>query len=362
MGSARLRKRPRSAELPHVSMGGVKEERLLPLPFVHYPQLYGTFMAFGANASDFLFCSCAEPAVRNFRQFLAMTTIVEATDKNMIGGEQRLQYTKADFQRHLPVEVEKLTSIEFAENLCHRCNMVTPSWRYCHEMYGGTFKQYYWWYVNQAFLRLGIYPDGINYRLPYPFIPEVCPKDFQEDILTIREAKRPVQEVFRANREFLPREEKARKEALRKKRKLRTDDARAQRTLTKKIENAVRQEFGLKKVGEQWISETILAYLIERILEGHEVLRHARPEWLNGLELDIYVPKMRLAIEYQGQQHFKPVKIWGGEKGLKKLQERDALKAALCRKKDVVLILIDYTEPLTEEYLRGALENGCALV
>ncbi len=314
-------------------------------------------MAFGADASDFLFCSCAKPAVRNFKQFCAMSDVVEAVDKSTIRGELPLTYTKAHFQQHLPVDVEELTSTGFAENLCHRCNMVTPSWCYCDEMYGGMFKQYYWWYVNQAFLRLGIYPDGINYRHPYPFIPDVCPKDLQEDILTIREAKRRFGEVSQANREFLPKDEKARREALCKESKLRTEDARAERTLTKKIENAVRQEFGLKKVGEQWIGETILAYLMERILEGHEVLRHARPEWLNGLELDIYVPKMRLAFEYQGQQHFKPVKIWGGEEGLQELQDRDALKAALCRKKDVILITIDYTEPLTEEHLRGALEK-----
>ncbi len=86
-------------------------------------------------------------------------------------------------------------------------------------------------------------------------------------------------------------------------------------------------------------------------------MRHHRPDWLEGLELDIFVPSLNLGFEYQGQQHFHPVEIWGGSKGLEDLQERDAHKAKLCGTYGIDLIAIDYTEPLTENYIYEILRN-----
>jgi hypothetical protein len=35
------------------------------------------------------------------------------------------------------------------------------------------------------------------------------------------------------------------------------------------------------------------------------------------------MPKYKIAIEYQGIQHYKAIKHWGGEKGLQKRQADD---------------------------------------
>lgn len=58
-------------------------------------------------------------------------------------------------------------------------------------------------------------------------------------------------------------------------------------------------------------------------------------------------------IEYDGEQHFKPVEIWGGEEKLKIQQERDKRKNQWCKENNVRLIRIPYTEydNLTIEYL-----------
>ena len=69
---------------------------------------------------------------------------------------------------------------------------------------------------------------------------------------------------------------------------LRRKVEQTRRALTKKIENAVRHEFGFKNVGEGWISETLLYQIVRQILSSYELLRHHRPKWLNALELDIY--------------------------------------------------------------------------
>ena len=58
-------------------------------------------------------------------------------------------------------------------------------------------------------------------------------------------------------------------------------------------------------------------------------------------------------IEYDGEQHFKSVEIWGGEEQLKIQQERDQRKNEWCKDNNIRLIRIPYTEydNLTVEYL-----------
>jgi Double zinc ribbon len=138
---------------------------------------------------------------------------------------------------------------------------------------------------------------------------------------------------------------------------LRKIASKKKRAFTTKIENIVRQEFGIRNVGEGWVSETILYQIVKRIFIKEEVLRHDRPDWLEGLELDIFVPSLNLAFEYQGQQHFHPIRLWGGSQGLQDLQERDSRKAKLCASCGIDLIAIDYTEPLTEDYIYRILEE-----
>jgi very-short-patch-repair endonuclease len=48
-------------------------------------------------------------------------------------------------------------------------------------------------------------------------------------------------------------------------------------------------------------------------------------------------------IEYDGEQHFKPVKQWGGEAGFKERQARDEEKNQWCEKNGYELIRIPYT-------------------
>ncbi len=123
------------------------------------------------------------------------------------------------------------------------------------------------------------------------------------------------------------------------------------RELANYFENITRAELGFRKIGDAYINESLLFKIVQRLFLQDKVVRHHHPEWLQGLELDIYLPDKKLAFEYQGQQHFYSIKAWGGEKALAELQKRDAKKLALCDQIGVNLIVIDYTEPLTESYI-----------
>ena len=119
----------------------------------------------------------------------------------------------------------------------------------------------------------------------------------------------------------------------------------------KEAENILREEYGVAKIGEGWISETMMFKIVEDIFEDYEYERHCRPNFLEGLEIDIYIPELKLGFEYNGIQHYKPVEHWGGEKSLKKQQMRDKRKQQLCNQNDVKLIIIKYDEQLSKDLI-----------
>lgn len=113
-------------------------------------------------------------------------------------------------------------------------------------------------------------------------------------------------------------------------------------------ENKVREILGIPKVGEGWVSETQLFRLVESLFSEHEVIREASPDWLGKQRLDIFIPGLALAIEYQGEQHYRPVALFGGEEGLKKTKERDNLKLKLCRDNGIKVVYFSHEEDLSQ--------------
>ena len=58
-----------------------------------------------------------------------------------------------------------------------------------------------------------------------------------------------------------------------------------------------------------------------------------------GLQsLDFYLPKYNIAIECQGEQHFRPVKYFGGIKEYNKVKNLDKIKKEICDKNGIRLI------------------------
>lgn len=63
---------------------------------------------------------------------------------------------------------------------------------------------------------------------------------------------------------------------------------------------------------------------------------------IKTLPFDFYLPEHNICIEYDGIQHFKEVKNWGGKKGYELIKERDKIKNEYCIKNDIKLIRIPY--------------------
>ena len=69
-------------------------------------------------------------------------------------------------------------------------------------------------------------------------------------------------------------------------------------------------------------------------------------KYKNTLPFDFYIhnKKSKLLIEFDGEQHFESVEIFGGEDALKDTQFRDKIKNDFAKEKDIPLLRIPYTE------------------
>lgn len=79
---------------------------------------------------------------------------------------------------------------------------------------------------------------------------------------------------------------------------------------------------------------------------------------LDGLEVDIAIPSLNLAIEWNGIVHFKP--IYGDEK-LSKIKENDLKKQLLAQEKNIRLIIIPDLVS-SEKYVREAYNDICKII
>ena len=111
----------------------------------------------------------------------------------------------------------------------------------------------------------------------------------------------------------------------------------------------------------QWKSEYELYELLKDLLSKYntEVIFHYYPKFLKGQELDLFFKykRKKVGIEYQGQQHFEPVKFFGGEESFNKIKERDERKKDLCEKNNVHLIYYNYDEEISESVLKHKIEE-----
>jgi hypothetical protein len=130
--------------------------------------------------------------------------------------------------------------------------------------------------------------------------------------------------------------------------------------MTSKAEELYRENIGMSKVGEGWISETELFYEIKSAFTEFDVIHHGRPEWLGRQHFDIYIPELNIAIEYQGQQHYKPIDYFGGQEAFEQNKIRDKIKFDKCSEYNCTLIYVDegYQLDTVISKVRDKITNG----
>ncbi len=315
----------------------------VPYPIVFYPGFYGTFFGFKkTKESEIFLCSCAKEAIKNYIKFRKASPIGNNSGPTRMflldSSVFPIQLIESLMKKNFKDDNDILNALKFEAKLCHECNTIIPEYRYCHEMYGGSFKQNFGWYINKQAYEYGIEP------LEFNVLRDQCPQEILDHIIYDPfETRKKCIDLVESN--------PIKADALWKNLK------KQNRVVWNIIENQVREKFGHKKVGECWSSETILYYIIESLFPTFKIKRHFRPQFLQGLELDIYIEEIKVAIEYQGIQHFQPVKHWGGEEAFQKLKVRDKKKKKLCEAERITLVYFNHDEGLSNESVMNKLKT-----
>ena len=240
-----------------VGLGSITMEDL-PYPIVYYPSLYGAFFAFSKDIGDEIcFCECEREAIENYIELRRRSPLKNYTGPKTypLGADYFSEFIAEKSRANPP---NPLSLFRFEQNLCHRCNNKVPRLDYCLDMYAGgsKFNQSYGWFINQEYFRCGLDPYQLSNILE-----DKCPPDVYDF--------------------------KVRCNALRQQLEFSPDNSSVQdeldmynREFHHAIENRARESLGFKKIGETWVSETILFKIVKGLYPTSKVIKHHRPKWL----------------------------------------------------------------------------------
>lgn len=118
--------------------------------------------------------------------------------------------------------------------------------------------------------------------------------------------------------------------------------------LTDMVQKRTKCPYCNRSIGEQMVDEYLKAVGVEfEIQKRFEGLRN-----INKLSYDFFIPSRNIAIEYQGEQHYRP-KNFGGvsskeaQDNYAMQKERDAIKRKYAEENNIELIEVPYTVKTT---------------
>lgn len=94
---------------------------------------------------------------------------------------------------------------------------------------------------------------------------------------------------------------------------------------------------------EKWLIENNIKHIRQYIIKE---CRYKKP-----LPFDFYLPEYEILIEVQGEQHYRPVDKFGGEKSYQLQLKKDAIKKQYCDYHNITLILLSYKDIKSKKYI-----------
>ena len=107
------------------------------------------------------------------------------------------------------------------------------------------------------------------------------------------------------------------------------------------------------------IGENIIADFLDKInLDYEKQYTFDNCQHINILKFDFYIKSLNLAIEFDGEQHFKPVDFFGGNEKFYNTIIRDAIKNQYCEDNGINILRIPYWESKNiEEIIKKKINN-----
>lgn len=322
----------------------------LPYPFVFYPEFNGSFIGFKkTKKGKIYFCECNKKAIRNFMEFKLSDDTLKPSDDLMFFLFDSINFpielTKRLIRKKIEQDKNIIKYLNFKENLCHLCNRQFP------KTINTNRRDFY----NQFLIYINMlsYKYGIRW-FPWEVIEKECPEKLLELIEVDRnQVWQKVRELNSDSEELLKLDKRTRNKI----EELMDPVFRQENKVRGYIENEIRRKYGLKDVGDYWTNETKLFNIIEKFFPNMKVERHFRPYYLKGLELDIFIEDLKLGLEYQGKQHFEPVKHWGGKKAHAELKKRDTKKKKLCKSLGISILYFKHSEIISADLVKNKISK-----
>ena len=125
------------------------------------------------------------------------------------------------------------------------------------------------------------------------------------------------------------------------------------------IERLVKNNYADNPFSARWKNEFKLYNMVKLIFP--DTIYQYKAEWLDGLSLDIMVPSINLAFEYQGKQHYEEIDFFKSNETLLERKERDFKKKDICAKNNVYLIEWKYSTEVTFTNIKQVLQDEIGL-
>ncbi len=110
----------------------------------------------------------------------------------------------------------------------------------------------------------------------------------------------------------------------------------------------INKKYYLGEKEQQWENERLMIEIIQSIYPQKQLQKHNRTI-LNGLEIDCYLPSLKLGFEYNGEQHYNHIKVFHKTKeDFEGQKQRDIKKNKRAKEQGIKLITIRYDEVLSK--------------
>ncbi len=117
----------------------------------------------------------------------------------------------------------------------------------------------------------------------------------------------------------------------------------------------IKKDYYIGEKEQCWAHEAEMIKIIKELYPEYEVKKHDRTT-LNGLEIDCYIPELKLGFEYNGKQHYEHVEIFHKTiEDFEKQKERDIEKMKRAKEKGIKIVVIRFDEAVTKEVIEAKL-------
>ena len=100
------------------------------------------------------------------------------------------------------------------------------------------------------------------------------------------------------------------------------------------------ESHGEKQI-RQWLDNHYIKYITQKTFDDCKNRR--------VLPFDFYISDYNLCIEYDGEQHYRPVDFFGGDERFQQCQYHDTIKTKYCKDNNIHLLRIPYFKNIEEE-------------